>query len=599
MEAGTLSGNSPDAGFALAVDAFGNAYVAGQTGSPNFPVTANAFQRARGGLADAFVLKLNATGSALVYATRLGGKGHDHAASIAIDALGNAYITGQTYSANFPISATAFQKNIVGTKAVFVAKLNPDATALLYSTYLAGSGTSYGVTDLGDVTYGPGDAGQSIAVDSSGFAYITGFTGSPTFPTSVNAFLRSHPYDQQPHAFVTKFDTTASSLVYSTYLAGISDNDPGSVGTAITIDASGSVYVTGYMSPANFPNGFDNAQGSPAFVTKLNSAGSALVYSTLLGGYSTFGSGIAVDSSGSAHVTGSTNSSTFPTTVNAFQRSPGGGGSYDAFLTKLNSTGSGISYSTLLGGDGTDLARAIALDSFGTAYIAGSTTSTNFPTVRAFQPNFTSSSDAFVARILPSDIPGLTLLALSPTQGGDTGSVSITVVGLGFVSGATVTLARPGSPDIVGVAPVVAFAGQQITATFDLRGKGRGVWDLVVTNPDSTSTRLSGAFTIEVGRAPQVSVDIVGPSVVRLGRVQQYSIVYTNRGNVDAENVPIWLSVPAGVTVKPKFPVAPPQSTAVPDWSQVPLQASSMTETRLSSSFQQSQPVPQVFSRSM
>ena len=271
-----LGGSSGDLGYGIAVDSSGNAYVTGGTTSVDFP-TANAFQSALGGpsiVGHAFVTKLNAAGSAVVYSTYLGGSGGEFGYGIAVDSSGNAYVTGSTESTNFP-TANAFQAAKRGSGNAFLTKLNPAGSALVYSTYLGG--TNF-------------DAGRGIAVDSSGSAYVTGFTASPDFPTA-NAFQAAYG-GYLSNAFVTKFNATGSALLYSTYLGGNRGGDYGDWGIGIAVDSSGNAYLTGYASSPDFPivNAFQTANNccdgeytGDAFVTKLNPGGSA-VYSTHLGG---------------------------------------------------------------------------------------------------------------------------------------------------------------------------------------------------------------------------------------------------------------------------------------------------------------------------
>ncbi len=386
-----LGGSGDDTGYGIAVDGSGNVYVTGSTESTNFP-TKNAYQATNGGGSDVFITGLNAAGSALVYSTYLGGSTTDWGFGIAVDGSGNAYVTGLTASNNFPTANNPLQATNGGANDGFVARLNPSlsgAHSLIYSTYLGGAGN--------DEMFG-------IAVDGSGNAYVTGQTDSTNFPTTVGAFQTT------PHeAFVTKINPAGSALIYSTYLGG-SRSDRGNGG--IAVDSAGEAYVTGYTNSIDFPTtpgAFQTVYGggfSDAFVTKLKADGSGLVYSTYLGGgdqenqvglYARRG-GIALDAAGNAYVTGFTFSTNFPTN-NAFQATNGGG--EDAFITKLNAAGSALVYSTYLGGSTVDLSYAITVDSFGNAYVTGSTGSTNFPVLNAFQPKRSGNSiDAFVTKIL-------------------------------------------------------------------------------------------------------------------------------------------------------------------------------------------------------
>jgi len=385
-----LGGSGLDWGLGIAVDGSGNAYVTGYTQSNNFP-TQSAY---RGSLFgpndDVFVTKLNATGSSLIYSTYLGGSdGNDRGFGIRVDHSGYAYVTGLTESSNFP-TQDAYQNNpgagagVAGKMDVFVTKFNASGSALMYSTYLGGKGN--------------GDRGYGIAVDGSENAYVTGRTNSTNFPTK-------NPYRDGPtlgpdDAFVAKIDTTQSgptSLIYSTYLGG-NNNDEGH---GIGVDGSGNAYVTGYTQSNNFPtkNPLQGLTlgGSDAFVTKLNTTGSALIYSTRLGGGADDnGYGITVDSLGNAYITGNSRSTDFPT-LNAYQGSFQGG-NYDAFITKLNTAGTGLFFSTYLGGSDSDEGQGIAV-SGSNAYITGITSSTDFPTKNPYQGNYQGgTSDAFIAK---------------------------------------------------------------------------------------------------------------------------------------------------------------------------------------------------------
>jgi hypothetical protein len=393
-----LGGSGDDQGNAIAVDTAGNAYVTGTTSSTNFPTTSGAFQPTlRGGAScpgflngptDVVVAKVNPTGSALVYSTYLGGStGSESGLGIAVDTLGNAYVAGATCSTDFPTTPGAFQTTFGGGgTAAFVTKLNPTGSGLVYSTYLGGS--------QGRAT--------AIAVDATGIAYVTGITNSTSFPTTLGAFQTTYGGGGND-GFVTKLNPLGTALVYSTYLGGSGDE----FAAGIAVDTAGNAYVTGDTLSSNFPTTLGAFQTvrkgiSDAFVTKLNPTGTGLVYSTLLGGSGAEdGLAIAVDTAGNAYVTGDTNSTDFPT-MSAFQPAFGGG-VLDAFVTKLNPTGTGLLYSTYLGGSGFDRGLGVAVDAAGNAYVTGFTGSTNFPTVSAFQPAFGGGSfDAFVTVVNPS-----------------------------------------------------------------------------------------------------------------------------------------------------------------------------------------------------
>ena len=335
----------------------------------------DASQAALRGLTDSFVSKLSPSG-ALLYSTYLGGSAIEFGSGIAADPAGNAYVTGYTVlSKDFP-TLNAFQPVLRGETDAFVSKLSPSG-ALLYSTYLGGSGADYG---------------RSIAADTAGNAYVTGSTGSDDFPVlnGLQPALRG-----QQNAFVTKF-SASGTLLYSSYLGG-SNAD---YGTSIAADSAGNAYVTGTTSSADFPvlNAFQPALRGGAFVTKLRPGG-ALLYSTYLRGSSgASGSGIAADAAGNAYVTGYTYSDDFPT-LNALQ--PTRRGYMDAFVTKLSASGA-LLYSTYLGGsEADDSGSGIAVDAIGNAYITGYTYSNDFLVLNAVQPVLRGSVDAFVTKVSP------------------------------------------------------------------------------------------------------------------------------------------------------------------------------------------------------
>src|SRR5437899_3019675 len=343
-----LGGSGDDIGNSIAVDAAGNAYVTGQIQSTNFPTTLGAFQTTSSGGADIFATKLDPTGSGLVYSTYLGGSGFDAGLGIAVDAAGNAYVTGGTFSTDFPTTLGAFQTTSSGGNDAFVTKLNPTGSALLYSTYLRGA------------------FGESIAVDAAGNAYVAGIARPTDFPTTLGAFQTAGG-----GAFVTKVSPTGTGLAYSTRLGGVSGGDGGQ---GVAVDAAGNAYVTGGTDSTDFPttaNAFQPAYGGgpeDAFVAKLNPTGSALIYSTYLGGSGDdIGFGIALDTlpNPNAYVTGSTSSANFATTPGAFQ-AVFGGGPEDAFVAKIaeGAVAHGPFTARVTGGGTIDIAGGIGTFSF-------------------------------------------------------------------------------------------------------------------------------------------------------------------------------------------------------------------------------------------
>ena len=383
-----LGGSLNDKAFAVAVDAAGNAYVTGQTDSPNFPTTPGAFQTVAGtGIAanKAFVASLNPTGTALLYSTYLGGNSLDEGFGIATDGAGNAYVVGLTQSTNFPTTSGAFQSSYGGGGSdAFVTVLNSTGTGLVYSTYLGGNGNDYA---------------NAIALDAAGNAYVTGEDGSSNFPTTPGAFQTAFR-GKYSNAFITKLNPTGTALDYSTLLGG----NYLDFGSAIAVDAAGNAYVTGPTESSSFPTtagAFQTALNgvADAFVTKVNPTGTALAYSTFLGGSGLDQSyGIAVDAAGYAYVTGSTESPDFPITPGAFQTAFAG--IADTFVTRLNPAGTALDYSTFLAGNGNGQGAGIAVDAAGSAYVAGTTASTNFPTTPgAFQTAYGGgANDVFVAK---------------------------------------------------------------------------------------------------------------------------------------------------------------------------------------------------------
>jgi hypothetical protein len=446
-----LGGTGMDESNGIVVDASGNAYITGGTVSPNFPGTAGAFQTTLASpfAFDAFVTKMNSTGTALIYSTYFGGANRDIGNDIAIDDAGNAYITGQTESADLPTTPGAFRTTPVGSDEfdAFAMKLNATGSALVYSTYLGpvigtgitvdSSGNAYITGQAnGDYPTTPGafqtvaggssdafatklnatgtaliystllggtgfDVATDIAIDAAGNAYVTGEAGTG-FPVTPGAFQTN--FNGGRDAFVSKLNTTGTALVYSTYLGGSTTD----VANGIAVNAAGNAYLTGVTDSTNFPTtpgAFQTVKAAvmDVFVTQLSTTGNALAYSTYLGGNADeFGNDIGLDTAGNASVVGQTLSTNFPTTADAIQSASAG--INDAFITRLNETGTGLVFSTYLGGSGADNARALWVDAAGSIYVTGQTSSTNFPTTPgAFQTLLGGSSDAFVAKIVFSN----------------------------------------------------------------------------------------------------------------------------------------------------------------------------------------------------
>ena len=538
-----IGGGREDLGQSIALDPTGAAYITGYTLSTDFPTTPGAFQASCGSCAqfyyDAFVSKVSPDGSTLVYATYLGGSREDcfysyagDSCTIAVDAAGSAYVAGYTLSEDFPVTPGAFDTTCNSCNSnslfdAFVVKLNPAGTGLVYSTFLGGANT--------ESTHG-------IAVDAGGNAYVTGRTTSPAFPVTPGAFqtaYRGGGYD----SFVTKLNPAGSGLVYSTFLGG-TDDDCHVFGSPLTscgiaVDQTGAAYVTGSTQSYDFPvtPGAYQAQCNgacffwgDAYVTKLNPAGTALVYSTYLGGTSEdYGMSLAIDGAGNAYVTGSSQSSDFPVTPGAFQTVFAGNS--DAFVAKLNATGSQLFYSTYLGGSHGDCfwcgdyGLDIGVAENGTAVIAGQTLALDFPvTPGAFQPScggpYPSCGDAFASRL---SADGGTLLYSTYLGGGyqDQGDgIALDAQGMAHVTGYTDSVDFPITPG----AAQTAFGGYSdaFASRLNLAGctiTGTAGDDILTgTDGDDVICGLGGNDEIVGGTGNDILIGGDGDDVLRGGR---------------------------------------------------------------------------------
>jgi uncharacterized repeat protein (TIGR01451 family) len=406
-----LGGSDIDVGHAVAVDANDNVYMTGATFSTNFP-TVNPKQPFNAGGADAFVTKLDPTGTVELFSSYLGGSGQENdfhagveSAGIAVDSAGNVYMAGRTNSIDFPVSHALFSSYLGGDEDGFVAKLSADGSALLYSTYLGGENN---------------DSANAIAVDSAGKIYVTGGTRSVTdFPITAGAFQSSS--GGLTDAFIVKIDPTqagAASLVYASYLGGGGTDR----GTAVAVDSAGNAYVTGRTDTADATFPIVNALqatyagGVDAFVTVVNPSATGLVYSTFLGGSGLdAGNSIVLDAAGNVYVAGETASQDFPGTLNGFQ--PANAGGSDAFVAQLDPSGAVLVYATYLGGTGLDRGTGVAVNASGKLLVTGQTSSANFPLLNPFQGTSGGGTDAFVAELDPT-LQGTASLLYSSFLGG-------------------------------------------------------------------------------------------------------------------------------------------------------------------------------------
>jgi hypothetical protein len=395
-----IGGNETDGGCGITVDLDGNAYVTGVTNSTNFPTTPNAYNRTLNHTIeywpDVFVLKLNNSGSKLIFSTYLGGTDADWVYAITIDEFGNAYITGHTFSSNFPVTPGVYDPTYNGNLDLFITKLNRSGSTLDYSTFIGG-------TDA--------DSGLDIILDDNNNAFITGDSYSTDFPTTPGANDTSN--NGQCDVIVVKLNSSGTGLLFSTYIGG-NDWD---FGGAITIDSIGNSYVTGSIKSTNFPTTPDaldktyNGGFYDSCFFKLNQNGSSLMYSTYIGGDNReMGSGISLDSFGNILIAGSTNSTDFPITEDAFDKICEG---YDVYLTKLASNGTKIIYSTFIGGQGNDWGNDLVMDIVGNCYITGKTDSNDFQTTKdAYNRSLSGESDAFVVKFFGNPIFNISSLSL-------------------------------------------------------------------------------------------------------------------------------------------------------------------------------------------
>lgn len=379
-----LGGSDDEYGHGIALDSAGKVHITGHTKSTDFPTTSGAFQRALSGSEDVFVAKLGLSGSALEYATLLGGSLPDMGYGIALNSRGEAYVSGYTQSADFPTTPAAYDATHNGKEDIFVAKLNATGTDLLYASFLGGSDDDYS---------------RDIALDLVGNAHIVGHTRSADFPTTAGAFDTTHAGLED--AVVAKLSPMGNTLVYATFLGGSSYER----GYGIAVDSTDNAYATGYTKSADFPTttgAIDSTYNGSwdVFAVKLNPKGNALIYATLLGG-SIYEKGfdIALGSGGKAFITGYTWSANFPTTAGALDRTHNGG--EDIYVAILNSTGTALLYATFLGGGVYDASHGIAVDDSDNVYLTGNTWSPDFPvTAGAYQTRHRHlSSNAYVAKL--------------------------------------------------------------------------------------------------------------------------------------------------------------------------------------------------------
>lgn len=428
----------------VAVDQSGNAYVTGTT-TVAFPNKHPEFGSQIG--QNAYVTKFSPSGSSLIYTTVFGGNSFDEGIAIAIDRFGNAYLGGDTTSTDFPTTPGSFEPpaGSIDANNGFITKLNPSGSAFVYSLLLGG---------------GDSDQITALALDSQQRVYVTGFTCSTNFPVK-NAFqpvtVGQNCADGGGDAFVTRVNAAGTDLDYSTYLDGTFESS----GNGIAVDSTFHAYVTGATESADFPvtpsafqtslkakvipNFPNDIHQSNAFVTKFSADGRSLVYSTFLGGTADdVAEAIALDPDGRACVTGNATSADFPITSGAFQKTLRGGN--DVFVTKFQLSGSGLFYSTFLGGSGSEGGTSIAVDSLGRAYVAGGTSSTDFPVLHPIQPHLAGQQDAFITKLSATGNALFFSTYLGGTDIDVATSIRLDSAGNAFVGGATTSANFPTTP---------------------------------------------------------------------------------------------------------------------------------------------------------
>lgn len=529
-----LGGSNSESAQGIAIDDKNNVYLVGDTVSMDFPATSGAFDTSHNpysenGTTDAFVLKLNSSGTSIAYSTFLGGNyqgSNAGALDVAVDVEGSAYVVGSTQAGDFPTTPGAFDREYGPNSRIeyndgFVTKLNSTGSALVYSTFLGGN---------------RGEGLNGIAVDNSGNAYVAGSTDSESFPTTPGAFDTTPRGYGQTDVVLTKINPAGTSLVYSTRVGG----DNTEYGNDIAVDQFGNAYVAGYALSSDFPTtpgAFDTTHsGYDSFVIKVNAHGTALEFSTFLDNTSL--TDISIDYNGNSYLLGTTSTDNFETTVGAYDRTFNSNGQYtkDITITKLNAMGNRLIYSTYLGGSSTEDGEDIAIDGQGNSYITGNTCSDEFPTVAPFQAAHAGSCDGFITKL---NITGSQLI-YSSYLGGSIGfpgqsafdvgkALAVDSTGGVYVTGNTASADFPTTPGAFGT----TFNGNLDAFVTKISGEGNldEVTQLRVTVP-GTQQRATVPFPVTL-----TALDAQGAPVDMSGTV----MLYTNAGerSVNPLSVPL------------------------------------------------------------
>ncbi|MBL8194015.1 MAG: SBBP repeat-containing protein [Blastocatellia bacterium] len=525
-----LGGSSIDQAFDIAVDSSNNIYITGLTISSNFPTKSALQAQKGGGVFDAFVTKINASGSELVYSTYLGGNDDDQGFSLAVNQQGNVFVTGSTASRNFPGVTEGVLNGITDG---FVTELNRQGTAVIYSRFLGGNDE---------------DEASSIAIDSQDNAYITGDTFSPNFPLKdgVQANLAGGQ-----DAFISKLNPSGD-VIYSSYLGGTGNDSA----IDIAVDLDGNAYITGSTASSNFPIKdalqIANAGGGDAFITKITANGKELIFSTYLGGTLTDNaSSIALDPSGNIYVSGTTFSTNFPMLRPVQDKNKGNN---DVFLTKINSVGNNLLYSTYLGGAGQDDSLGITVDTLGTTYLAGTSISTDFPVVNALQSVSAGTADAFIAKILEPlgpPVPDFSLSVTPSTQNIFAGSATSFTVNSRSINdfnrpiNLSVNLTPSASNLTSSFAETTIIAGQSTTLTINTDANTPASnFVITITGRSDDLVRTTRVMLMVQMPAPNPDFSIsVNPSQIDVNRRQTTTVnINVNRTGNFAGNVTITTS---------------------------------------------------------
>lgn len=573
-----LGGSVNDYGTSIAVDASGAAYLTGYTMSPDFPVTAGAYQRSYNAPQSAFLAVLGPDGSSLSYSTFYSGSGGSSGSSVLLDANGKPVLVGAA-GPGLPTFAGAYKPTLASGTAGFAARFDlaaSGAAQLVAASY-------YGTDSPQANNALQGNTANAAVLAADGSVWFTGqayTTNLPTTagavqaaPTGLDSVCAPGPGPLNSFAYVARLSADLHALSYASYLSGQTQPASGAAcdeyGIGIALDAAGSVYVSGGTSSDRFPTTPGSAQpafpsGSgrasyTGFVAKLAADGSAVLWGSYVGGNggNTFPArALVADAAGGSVwlTTVSSGGANFPVTADALQ--PALAGASNATLNALDAATGALKYSSFLGGNGVDVGLALARDPSGNTYVAGATTSSNFPvTANALQHTLTANaydgSDWFFA-IVGQAAPG----NMTPTHASNSGDANVTLRGAGFVAGTTCRLEGPAT--IASASANPAIDGTSIACMFALDGQPAGDYTLVAITPDGTQVRATQAFSVAGGNAdPDVWANVSGRPKIRGGVPAPFDVTFGNRGGVNAYGVTMAISWPKGVTVKRKFEFAP------------------------------------------